>query len=145
MPWLEIWLVTGIWLTVKGWRRWRRSGRGGDSFPPSSRSSRPTVRNPSSLADQDPARIAHDGSCEWCGAQTVVPLTRTRLERHPWRLVWWCSVCGRQARAHCPPDLVPVFVRWETAGGMSLSMREVADMVSVDLDELNRAIEEELG
>jgi hypothetical protein len=40
---------------------------------------------------------------------------------------------------------VPVFVRWETAGGMSLSMREVADMVSVDLDELNRAIEEELG
>jgi len=39
---------------------------------------------------------------------------------------------------------VPMFVQWDQAGGMSLSMREVADMVHVDLDEFNRAIADEL-
>ena len=71
-------------------------------------------------------------------------MQRTRLERRPWRLVWWCAVCGRQSRALVPPELVAVFVSWDKAGGMSLSMREVAEMVQVDLDELNRAVEEEL-
>ena len=37
-----------------------------------------------------------------------------------------------------------MFVQWDQAGGMCLSMREVADMVQVDLDEFNRAIAEEL-
>jgi hypothetical protein len=37
-----------------------------------------------------------------------------------------------------------MFVRWDEAGGMSLSMREVAEMVQVDLDEFNRAIADEL-
>jgi len=36
-------------------------------------------------------------------------------------------------------------VEWDRVGGTSLSMREVADMVSVDLDELNAAIEDELS
>jgi hypothetical protein len=40
--------------------------------------------------------------------------------------------------------LVPVFVGWDKAGGTSLSMREVAELVQVDLDELNTAIEDEL-
>ena len=53
-------------------------------------------------------------------------------------------MCGQQANARCPDELVPMFVRWDEAGGMSLSMREVAEMVQVDLDELNAAIEEEL-
>ena len=44
-----------------------------------------------------------------------------------------------------PPELVPVMVEWDRAGGTSLSMREVADMVRVDLDELNAAIEDELS
>jgi hypothetical protein len=40
--------------------------------------------------------------------------------------------------------LVPVFVGWDYVGGTSLSMREVAELVQVDLDELNAAIEDEL-
>ena len=71
-------------------------------------------------------------------------MQRTRLERRPWRLVWWCAVCGRQSRALVPPELVPVFVSWDKAGGMSLSMRELADFVSADADEFARAVEEEL-
>jgi hypothetical protein len=74
-----------------------------------------------------------------------VPLARTRLERRPWRLVWWCAVCGRQARAICPPELVPMFLAWDKAGGLSLSLREVADFVNVDLDELSRAVKDELS
>jgi hypothetical protein len=76
--------------------------------------------------------------------QAAVPMQRTRLERRPWRIVWWCAVCGRQSRAMVAPELVPVLVAWDRAGGMSLSMREVAEMVQVDLDELNRAVEDEL-
>jgi hypothetical protein len=71
-------------------------------------------------------------------------MRRTRLERRPWRLVWWCNVCGKQSRALCPPELVDVFTSWDRAGGTTLSIREVAEMVSVDLDELNAAIEDEL-
>jgi len=37
-----------------------------------------------------------------------------------------------------------VFIGWDRAGGTTLSMREVAEMVQVDLDELNAAIEDEL-
>ena len=102
------------------------------------------MRKPNSLADLHPSKIQHDGRCQNCGVQTAVPLQRTRLERRPWRIVWWCSVCGQQANARCPDELVPMFVQWDEAGGMSLSMREVAEMVQVDLDELNAAIEEEL-
>jgi hypothetical protein len=144
MPVLESIGVLAIWLTVKGWRRWRRSVRGVPNSPHSSRSSLPTVQNPNLLADTDPKRVLHDGMCEWCGVNIAVPMSRTRLERRPWRLVWWCGVCGRQSRALCPPELVGLFVGWDKAGGTSLSMREVAEMVSVDLDELNAAIEDEL-
>jgi hypothetical protein len=71
-------------------------------------------------------------------------MVRTRVERRPWRLVWWCEVCGRQSRAKVPAELVPVFIGWDKAGGTSLSMREVAELVQVDLNELNAAIEDEL-
>jgi hypothetical protein len=37
-----------------------------------------------------------------------------------------------------------VFTGWDKAGGTSLSMREVADLVNVDLDALNRAVADEL-
>ena len=144
---MEGWEIIGVvvtWLTVKSWRRWRLSARAGRNFPHSSPSSQPTVRKSNSLAALHPSKIQHDGRCENCGVQTAVPLQRTRLERRPWRIVWWCAVCGQQAKAHCPDELVPMFVQWDQAGGMSMSMREVADMVQVDLDEFNRAIAEEL-
>jgi hypothetical protein len=88
--------------------------------------------------------VAHDSPCQSCGVQTPVPMSRTRLERRPWRLVWRCPVCGQQGKTACPPELVDTFTGWDRAGGTSLSMREVADMVGVDLDALNRAIEDEI-
>lgn len=71
-------------------------------------------------------------------------MQRTRLERRPWRLVWWCAVCGRQSRALVPVELVPTLVGWDRAYGTSLSMREVADMVGVSLSDVERAIADEL-
>jgi hypothetical protein len=145
MPLWETCVVLGIWLTVRRWRRLRRSGRGAPSSPPSRPLSQRIEQRRSWLAESDPERVAHDSPCGSCGVQTPVPMTRTRLERRPWRLVWRCPVCNQQGRFACPPELVDVFAKWDRAGGTSLSMREVADMVRVDLDALNRAIEEELG
>jgi hypothetical protein len=144
MPWWEIIVVLVIWRTVRSWRRSRRSGRDVRNSRHSSPSCLLTVPKQSWLADTDPSRIAHDGTCENCGVQAQVPMQRTRLERRPWRIVWWCAVCGRQSRARVAPELVPLLVSWDKAGGMSLSMREVADFVSADADELLRAVEDEL-
>ena len=144
MPWLEISVVCVIWLTVRSWRRSKQSAPDVPNFPRSSPSSLPTVRKPNSLADLHPSKIQHDGQCQNCGVQAAVPLQRTRLERRPWRIVWWCAVCGRQSRLRVSPELVQVLSEWDRAGGTSLSMREVADMVQVDLDELNAAVEDEL-
>ncbi|HEY7821275.1 MAG TPA: hypothetical protein VIG24_00480 [Acidimicrobiia bacterium] len=73
-----------------------------------------------------------------------MPMQRTRVERRPWRLVWWCAVCGRQSRALVPAELVPTMIGWDRAYGTSLSLREIAEFVDVDLDELGRAVEDEL-
>jgi len=97
------------------------------------------------LADADPERIGHQSVCENCDAQVVVPFRVTRLERRPWRLTWWCQVCGRQSRALVPPELVPVLVEWDRAFGTSLSLREVAEWAQADADELARAVEDELS
>ena len=144
MPVWESIVVLVIWRMVRGWRRSKRSGRAVPNSQRYSQSSQPTVRNPNSVANADPERISHNGKCEWCGVEAVVPMVRTRIERRPWRLVWWCDVCGRQSRARVPVELVDVFVSWDRAGGTTLSMREVVEMVQVDLDVLNAAIEDEL-
>jgi transcription elongation factor Elf1 len=130
---------------VRSWRRSRRSAHDGRNSPHSKPLSLLTEQKRNWLADADPTRIGHQSQCDHCRAETIVPFRLTRVERRPWRLVWWCSVCGRQARASVPPELVPVMVEWDRAFGTSLSMREVADMVRVDLDELNAAIEDELS
>ena len=145
MPWWEIGVVAVIWLMVRSWRRSRRSVRAAHNFQRSKRSSPLTEQKRNWLAEADPERIGHQSVCENCAAQVVVPFRVTRLERRPWRLTWWCQVCGMQARALVPPELVPVLVEWDRAFGTSLSLREVADMVRVDLDELNAAIEDELS
>lgn len=144
MPWWEISVGFVTLLTVRRLLRWRRSGHDGRNSRHSSRSSQRIGLKSNLLADSDPSRIAHDGRCEHCGAQVVVPMSRTRLERRPWRIVWWCQVCGRQSRAMVPSKLVPVFASWDKAGGMGLSMREVSDMVGVSLAEFERAVDEEL-
>ena len=94
--------------------------------------------------DADPERVAHQSPCRNCGVEVAVPMRDSRLERHPWRLVWWCRVCGKQSKALVHPELLLTLLSWDKVYGTSLSMREVAEMVAVDLDELNRAIEDEL-
>ena len=144
MPVWESIVVLVIWRTAIVLRAWKRSVRDGRSSQHSSPSSLPTVRNPNLVANTDPSRVLHNGRCEHCKVEVAVPMVRTRIERRPWRLVWWCGVCGRQSRAKVADELVDLFVSWDREGGTTLSMREVADMVQVDLDELNEAIADEL-
>ena len=96
------------------------------------------------LANADPERIAHNGVCRSCGSDVPVPITQTRLERRPWRLVWRCVVCGSQQKVACPPEAVETFIAWDRAGGTTLSMREWAYMVQTDLGEFERAVREEI-
>jgi len=144
MPWLESFVVTVTLLTVFALLRSKPSERDARNSRPSSHSSPPTDPKLNLLADADPERIGHQSVCENCGLDSLVLMRHTRLERRPWRLVWRCRVCGAQSRAKCPPDLVPIVMSWDRAYGTSLSMREVAEFVSVDLDELAEAVEDEL-
>ena len=71
-------------------------------------------------------------------------MTRTRLERRPWRLVWRCEVCNSQQKVPCPPEVVALFAEWDRAGGTSLSMREVSEMVQTGMDEFEQALRDEV-
>ena len=144
MPLWESIVVLGIWLTVRRWLRWRRSVHGAPNSPHYRRSSQHIAQRSSLLANADPERIAHNGVCRSCGSDVPVPMTRTRLERRPWRLVWRCEVCGSQQKVACPPEALGAFIAWDRAGGTSLSMREVADMAQTDLAEFERAMQEEI-
>ena len=144
MPSWESTVIVGILLMVIVWRRWRRSDHDAHSSPPFRPSSEHTEQRRNLLADADPERIAHNGVCRNCGCDIPVSMTRTRLERRPWRLVWWCQVCGSQQKVPCPPEAIDTFVGWDRAGGTSLSMREVAEMVQTDLGEFERALRDEI-
>lgn len=92
----------------------------------------------------DPDRVAHDGPCNRCGARSPVLLAQCRLERRPWRLVWRCASCNSLARVRVNAEALPILLSMDRAGGMPLSLREVARMVEVDLDALNDALGDEV-
>ena len=143
---MEVWavcVVIGTWLTLHGWRRWRRSVHDERNFPPYSRFSRPTgVRQ--TLPELDPDRTAHDSRCQWCKANVPVLLSDTRLESDPWRLTWRCRICGKVARAKVHEDALPVLLSMDRAGGMPLSTREVERFVRASDDEFEAAVWDEL-
>lgn len=92
----------------------------------------------------DPDKVAHDGPCNRCGARTAVLLAHCRLERRPWRLVWRCASCNSLARVRVNAEALPLLLGMDRAGGMPLSLREVAVMAAVDLDALNEALADEV-
>jgi len=143
MGWLEMTAVGAIWLTVRVWRRWRRSVHDEPSYPPSSPSSQLTSRKPT-LPELDPDRTAHDSKCSRCGVQVPVMLKESRLESGPWRLTWQCPVCRRVSRVKVDMSVVPLLMQLDRAGGMPVSVREVEWFGKVQGDEFDAAIREEL-
>ena len=143
MDWSATLLVLVIWLTVRVWRRWRRSARDEHSYPPSSPSSLLTSRKPT-LPELDPDRTAHDSKCSRCGVQVPVMLKESRLESGPWRLTWQCPVCRRVSRVKVDMSVVPLLMQLDRAGGMPVSVREVEWFGKVAGDDFDAAVREEL-
>lgn len=76
---------------------------------------------------------AHDSVCPACGAEVVVPVAVTRLERRPWRLEWTCSVCVRVVTRRLPSTDARTFAEWfDCAGGSQISIREVKALEFLD-------------
>jgi hypothetical protein len=73
-----------------------------------------------------------------------VLLAETRLEAHPWRLVWRCQVCGNVARVRVTDEALPVLLALDRAGGMPLSTREVERFVGASQGEWEAALREEV-
>ena len=96
------------------------------------------------MSDLDPERTLHDAPCLSCGARLTVPLARTRLEKRPWRLVWRCEACDRDAEFPAPPDLIGPMRRLERVGGVAISVREARAFAQLSHDEFDQAVREEL-
>ena len=143
MGWLEISATIVIWLTVKGWLRWRRSALDARSSRQSSRSSQPTSQR-RILRELDPDRTMHDSVCQWCRSQIPVPLSISRLEARPWRLTWRCEVCGMQAKVKVTLEALPLMLALDRVGGMPVSRREADRIASLDEVEFDRALREEI-
>ena len=144
MPWWESFVATATFLTAFALLRWKPSAHAARNSPRFSPSSQRTDPRRTLLADADPRKVGHDSVCEVCQSEVIVPMSETRLERRPWRLVWRCSCCGHQSRARCPEELVSTFVAWDRAYGTSISMRELVEFIKADLDGLEKAVQEEL-
>jgi hypothetical protein len=89
------------------------------------------------LPELDPVRTMHDSTCGTCKVKASIPLSRSRLEVRPWRLMWLCEVCGHLGRVLVPRELVPDLLRLERAGGLVVSQREFDDARSMSLDDFN--------
>ena len=73
-----------------------------------------------------------------------MPLSRTRLERRPWRLVWVCESCGDEAHVPAPPDLIGPMRELDRAGGAAISVREARAFAAMSADEFETALRDEL-
>ena len=144
MGWWEISVIIGTLLMLHVRHRWKRSVLGARSSRPSSRSLRPTSQR-RILRELDPDKTLHDSRCQWCRSQVPVPLSVSRLEARPWRLTWRCEVCGMQARVRVTDEALPLMLALDRVGGMPLSRREADRFASLDEDEFERALREELG
>lgn len=133
MGWWEICATVGMLLMLFVRQHSRRSGRGGRSSLRSRRSSTPT-RPKQTSSGRDHGRTFHITGCRWCKVLTPVPLTATRLEWRPWRVVWDCTSCGRTVSALVGDDALDVLLAAEVAGGMRLSNREIEEARLVDWD-----------
>ena len=137
--------LTVIWLLAKLRRLEKRYGPDARSSRRSSRSSTPTGLRPSSpVSALDPEKTLHDAPCLGCRARTPVPLSKTRLERRPWRLVWRCESCGDEAHFPAPPDLIGPMRELEKAGGVGISVREARAFAAASADEFDQAVRDEL-
>ena len=142
----ETFVIVVTLLMVSGRLRSRRSGRGAHNSQRYSRSSphirkRPLLRGPHRL---DAERTGHLSACARCGVETVVPMVACRLERGPWRLVWWCEECDRLSVTLVAKDFVPMLLDMEVAGGLLLSSRELELWSDADEDDVSEAFEAEL-
>ena len=138
-------VLVAIWLLASLRRLERRLERGGRSSRLSSRSSTLTGLRPSSpVSALDPDRTFHDAPCLGCRSREPVPLTKTRLERRPWRLVWTCESCGDEAQFPAPPDLIPQMRGLERVGGAAISVREARRFATATADEFESAVRDEL-
>lgn len=89
-------------------------------------------------------RTFHVSWCSHCNKKAAVPLSVTALERRPWRVVWRCPSCENMTAAAVPPQMLDDFLDLDRAGGMRLSIREAKDFTIATVQDLNRAIREEL-
>jgi hypothetical protein len=96
------------------------------------------------VSDLEPDQVLHDAPCLNCGARLPVLLSRTRLEKRPWRLVWACLACERTAEFPAPPDLIRPMLDLQRAGGVAISAREAKAFAAVSADEFERAVRDEL-
>lgn len=138
-------VLIAIWLLGSLRRLERRLERGVPSSPRSSLSSTRTgLRPTSSVSTLDPDRTFHDAPCLLCRSREPVPLSKTRLERRPWRLVWTCVSCGDQATFPAPPDLIPEMRKLERPGGVAISLREARQFAAATAAEFDDALRDEL-
>lgn len=96
------------------------------------------------MSDLDPERTLHDAPCLSCGARLTVPLSKTRLEKRPWRLVWQCEGCDGTAEFPAPPDLIGPMRRLERVGGIAISVREARAFAQASDEEFDEAVRTEL-
>jgi len=142
----ESFAATVTLLMVFARLRWKRSAHGAPNSQRYSRSwqrteARRTLLEPDQLPTDE---TFHMSACDNCEVRMPVPLSRTSLERLPWRIVWICQACGHAQRAAVAPHILVTLAKLDRPGGMRMSAREVAAWKNATVAELNEAFSAEL-